>query len=58
MLGVHSRDREEVGKVLLLGVEIFGKYFELKKSVETRKMQQEEKRIGLRTIRNPLLPPP
>ena len=55
--GAHSTGPGEDGENLPVWVEIFRKYFEVKKSVVSKSARQEQFRTALRTMRNTLVPP-
>lgn len=56
--GAHSGGPGEDGESIPVWVEIFGRYFELKKNVVSKTAQQEQQRTVLRNIQNTILPPP
>jgi len=56
--GAHSGGPGEDGKSIPVWVEIFGRYFELKKNVVSKTAQQKQQRTVLRNIQNTILPPP
>jgi hypothetical protein len=57
MPGAHSSGPPEDGEHLPVWVEIFRKYFELKKSNQSKSVQQEQFRNALRTMQNTLVTP-
>ena len=57
MPGAHSSGPPEDGEHLPVWVEIFRKYFELKKTAPSKSAQQEQFRTALRTMQNTLVTP-
>jgi hypothetical protein len=57
MPGAHSNGPAEDGKNLPAWVDVFQKYFELKKSSISKSAWQEQFRTALQTMRNTLIPP-
>ena len=57
MPGAHSSGPPEEGEHLPVWVEVFRKYFELKKSAPSKSVQQEQFRTALRTMQITLVTP-
>lgn len=57
MPGAHSNGPAEDGENLPVWVDVFRKYFELKKSSISKSAWQEQFRTALQTMRNTLIPP-
>ncbi len=55
--GAHSTGPGEDKENLPVWVELFRKYFEVKKSVVSKLVRQEQFHTALRTMRNTLIPP-
>jgi hypothetical protein len=57
MPGAHSRGPADDGESVPIRVNIFRKYFEMKKTVVSKSAQREQFQVALQTMRNTLLPP-
>jgi hypothetical protein len=56
--GAHSGSPGEEGEQLPHWVELFHRYFELKKNQLSKSASQDQVRFQIRTMQNTILPPP
>ena len=56
--GAHNGGPGEEGEHLPHWIELFHRYFELKKTIVSKSANQEQVRLQIRTMQNTILPPP